>query len=114
MRRRGLPIVWTGLIAILFAFVVWYGWQTNIAPHLAEQRAQQQQSEPQQAAPALSEEEVKAQLQRNQAAMSAQPEPKASPVPEPKPAAQPQMPKPDPNRDVMEYWWEVAPPKTKK
>lgn len=106
MRRRGLPIVWTGLIAILFAFVVWYGWQTNIAP--------QQQSEPQQATPAPSEEEIKAQLQRNQAAMSAQPEPKASPAPEPKPAAPPQTPKPDPSRDVMEYWWEVAPPKTKK
>jgi len=106
MRRRGLPIVWTGLIAILFAFVVWYGLQTNIAP--------QQQSEPQQAAPALSEEEVKAQLQRNQAAMSAQPEPKASPAPEPKPAAPPKTPQPDPKRDVMEYWWETAPPKTKK
>lgn len=114
MRRRGLPIVWTGLIVILFAFVVWYGWQTNIAPYLAEQRAQQQQAEPKEAAPVPSEEEVKAQLQRNQAAMSAQPEPKASPAPEPKPAAPPKMPQPDPKRDVMEYWWEAAPPKTKK
>ena len=114
MRRRGLPIVWIGFIAILIAFVVWYGWQTNIAPYLAEQRAQQQQSEPPQAAPAPSEEEIKAQLQRNQAAISAQPEPKASPAPEPKPAAPPKMPQPDPKRDVMEYWWETAPPKTKK
>ena len=114
MRRRGLPIIWIGLIVILFAFVGWYSYQTNIAPYIAEQRAQQQQSEPQEATPALSEEAVKAQLQRNQAAISAQPEPKASSAPEPKPAAPPQTPKPDPSRDVMEYWWEVAPPKTKK
>jgi len=114
MRRRGLPIIWVGLIVILFAFVGWYSYQTNIAPYIAEQRAQQQQSEPQEATPALSEEAVKAQLQRNQAAISAQPEPKASSAPEPKPAAPPQTPKPDPSRDVMEYWWEVAPPKTKK
>lgn len=114
MRRRGLPIIWVGLIVILFAFVGWYSYQTNIAPYIAEQRAQQQQSEPQEATPALSEEAVKAQLQRNQAAISAQPEPKASSSPEPKPAAPPQTPKPDPSRDVMEYWWEVAPPKTKK
>jgi hypothetical protein len=78
MRRRGLPIVWIGFIAILIAFVVWYGWQTNIAPYIAEQRAQQQQSEPQQAVPVPREEEIKAQLQRNQAAISAQPEPKAT------------------------------------
>ena len=114
MRRRGLPIVWTGLMAILFAFVVWYGWQTNIAPYLAEQGAQQQQAEPKEAAPVPSEEEVKAQLQRNQAAMSAQPEPKANPAPQRKPASPPKMPQPDPKRDVMEYWWEAAPPKTKK
>ena len=114
MRRRGLPIIWVGLIVILFAFVGWYSYQTNIAPYTAEQRAQQQQSEPQEATPALSEEAVKAQLQRNQAAISAQPEPKASSAPERKPAAPPQTPQPDPSRDVMEYWWEVAPPKTKK
>jgi hypothetical protein len=114
MRRRGLPIIWIGLIVILFAFVGWYSYQTNIAPYIAEQRAQQQRSEPQEATPAPSEEEIKAQLQRNQAAISAQPEPKASPVPEPKPAAPPKMPQPDPKRDVMEYWWETAPPKTKK
>jgi hypothetical protein len=97
-----------------FTFVVWHGYQTNIAPYIAEQRAQQQRSEPQEATPAPSEEEIKAQLQRNQAAISAQPEPKASPAPEPKPAAPPKMPQPDPKRDVMEYWWETAPPKTKK
>ena len=113
MRRRGLPIIWVGLIVILFAFVGWYSYQTNIAPYIAKQH-DHQQSEPQQAAPALSEEEVKAQLQRNQAAISAQPEPKASPAPEPKPTAPPKMPQPDPKRDVMEYWWETAPPKTKK
>jgi hypothetical protein len=114
MRRRGLPIIWIGLIVILFAFVVWHGYQTNIAPYIAERLAQQQRSEPQEATPAPSEEEIKAQLQRNQAAISAQPDPKASPAPEPKPAAPPQMPQPDPKRDVMEYWWETAPPKTKK
>ena len=114
MRRRGLPIIWVGLIVILFAFVGWYSYQTNIAPYIAEQRAQQQQSEPQEATPALSEEAVKAQLQRNQAVISAQPEPEAGSAPKPKPTAQSQMPKPDPRRDVMEYWWEVAPPKTKK
>ncbi|BCW96383.1 MAG: hypothetical protein WHS44_03365 [Fimbriimonadales bacterium] len=114
MRRRGTPIVWIGLIAILIAFVVWYGWQTNIAPYIAEQRAQQQQAEPEQAAPAPSEEEIKAQLQRNQAAMSAQPEPKAAPTQPRQPAAPAAMPQPDPKRDVMEYWWETAPPKTKK
>jgi hypothetical protein len=110
MRRRGLPIVWIGFIAILIAFVVWYGWQTNIA----EQRAQQRQSEPQQAVPVPREEEIKAQLQRNQAAISAQPEPKATTQNEQKPAAPPKMPQPDPKRDVVEYWWEIAPPKTKK
>jgi hypothetical protein len=94
--------------------VVWYGWQTNIAPYLAEHRAQQQRSEPQQAVPAPSADEIKAQLQRNQAALSAQPEPQTTPKPEQKPAAPPKMPQPDPNRDVMEYWWETAPPKTKK
>jgi hypothetical protein len=114
MRRRGLPIVWIGFIAILIAFVVWYGWQTNIAPYIAEQRAQQQQSEPQQAVPVPREEEIKAQLQRNQAAISAQPEPKATTQNEQKPAAPPKMPQPDPKRDVVEYWWEIAPPKTKK
>jgi len=114
MRRRGLPIIWIGLIVILFAFVVWHGYQTNIAPYIAERLAQQQRSEPQEATPAPSEEEIKAQLQRNQAAISAQPDPKASPAPEPKPAAPPQMPQPDPKRDVMEYWWEKAPPKTKQ
>ena len=114
MSRRGLPIAWIGLIAILIAFVVWYGWQTNIAPYIAEQRAQQQRSEPQAAAPAPSEAEIKAQLQRNQAAISAQPEPKPAAEQEQKPAAPPQMPQPDPKRDVMEYWWEKAPPKTKK
>lgn len=113
MRRRGLPIAWIGLIAILIAFVVWYGWQTNIAPYIAEQRAQQQRSEPQEVAPAPSEEEIKAQLQRNQAAISAQPEPKPTTKQEQTPAASPQMPQPDPKRDVMEYWWEKAPPKTK-
>jgi hypothetical protein len=115
MRRRGLPIIWIGLIAILFAFVglvrVADEYRTlslrSSTPSNSSQSLKQ-------AAPAPSEEEIKAQLQRNQAAISAQPEPKASPVPEPKPAAQPQMPKPDPNRDVMEYWWETAPPKTKK
>ena len=114
MRRRGLPIIWIGLIVILLAFVVWHGYQTNIAPYIAERLAQQQRSEPQEATPAPSEEEIKAQLQRNQAAISAQPDPKASPAPEPKPAAPPQMPQPDPKRDVMEYWWEKAPPKTKQ
>jgi len=114
MRRRGLPIIWIGLIVILFAFVGWYSYQTNIAPYIAEQRAQQQQSELQEATPALSEEAVKAQLQRNQAAISAQSELEATSAPKPKPTAQSQMPKPDPSRDVMEYWWEVAPPKTKK
>ena len=114
MRRRGLPIVWIGFIAILIAFVVWYGWQTNIAPYIAEQRAQQHQSEPQQAVPVPREEEIKAQLQRNQAAISAQPEPKATTQNQQKPATPPPMPQPDPKRDVMEYWWETAPPKTKK
>jgi hypothetical protein len=114
MRRRGLPIVWIGFIAILIAFVVWYGWQTNIAPYIAEQRAQQRQSEPQQAVPVPREEEIKAQLQRNQAAISAQPEPKATTQNQQKPATPPPMPQPDPKRDVMEYWWETAPPKTKK
>jgi sRNA-binding protein len=114
MRRRGLPIVWIGLITILIAFVVWHGWQTNIAPHIAEQRAQRQQSEPQATVPAPSEEEIKAQLQRNQAAISTQPEPKATTQNEQKPATPPKIPQPDPKRDVMEYWWETAPPKTKK
>ncbi|GIV10318.1 MAG: hypothetical protein KatS3mg019_2409 [Fimbriimonadales bacterium] len=109
MRRRGLPIAWIGIIVVLIAFVVWYGWQTNIAPHLAEQRAQQQRQQTQEAAPAPSEEEIKAQLERNRAAVTAKPEPK----PQPKPQAQNQIPQPDPKRDVMEYWWEKAPPKTK-
>jgi hypothetical protein len=111
MRRRGLPIVWIGLIALLVAFVVWYGWQTNIAPHTAEQSAQQQ-LEPQESVSVPSEEKVKAQLQRNQAAVSAKPEPKATPAQEP--AAPPRVIQPDPKRDVMEYWWEAAPPQTKK
>jgi hypothetical protein len=115
MRRRGLPIVWIGFIAILIAFVVWYGWQTNIAPYIAEQRAQQRQSEPQQAVPVPREEEIKAQLQRNQAAISAQPEPKATTQNRTEACyAPPPMPQPDPKRDVVEYWWETAPPKTKK
>lgn len=114
MRRRGLPIVWIGVIAILIAFVAWYGWQTNIAPHIAEQRAEQQQSEPQAAAPPPSEEEIKAQLQRNQAAISAQPEPKTTSQNEQKHAGTPKIPRPDPKRDVVEYWWETVPPKTKK
>ncbi|MCS7208912.1 MAG: hypothetical protein NZ874_04995 [Fimbriimonadales bacterium] len=111
MRRRGIPIAWIGLIAVLLAFVVWHGWQTNIAPHLAEQRAQQQEEQPE---PPPSEEQVKAQLQRNREAVSKQPplEPElAAAAKKPKTS---QMPKPDPKRDVMEYWWEVAPPKTKK
>ncbi len=112
MRRRGLPIAWIGLIIVLVAFVVWYGWQNNIAPYLAEQRAQQQRQQAQESTPAPSEEEIKAQLERNRAAVSAQPEP--TPKVESKPQAPPQPPQPDPKRDVMEYWWEKAPPKTKQ
>ncbi|MFN7017665.1 MAG: hypothetical protein ACK4RG_00125 [Fimbriimonadales bacterium] len=115
MRRRGLPIAWIGLILVLVAFVVWYGWQTNIAPLIAEQRAQQQRLELQEAIPAPTEAEVKAQLERNAATASAQPEPKAaSDKKENTPQTPPPMPKPDPKRDVVEYWWEQTPVKTKQ
>lgn len=115
MRRRGLPIAWIGLIIVLVAFVVWYGWQTNIAPMLAEQRAQQQQSEPQAALPTPTEAEVKAQLERNRASVSAQSATNDTPKQaEKNKQAAPTMPKPDPKREVVEYWWEQAPVKTKK
>lgn len=115
MRRRGLPIAWIGMIVVLVAFVVWYGWQTNIAPLIAEQRAQQQRSEPQEAVPTPTEAEIKAQLERNRAAAAAQPEPKAVPQKEEqKQQAPAPMPKPDPKRDVVEYWWEQTPVKTKQ
>lgn len=113
MRRRGLPIAWIGIIAVLVAYVVWYGWQMSVAPLLQERRAQQQSAQPQEAPPVPTEAEVKAQLERNKAAIAAQPEPKPKQVDE-KPKAVPQMSQPDPRRNVMEYWWEQAPPKTKQ
>jgi sRNA-binding protein len=115
MHRRGLPIAWIGLIIVLVAFVVWYGWQTNIAPMLAEQHAQHQHSEPQAAVPTPTEAEVKAQLERNRASVSAQAATNTTPKQEEKSKQTPsQMPKPDPKRDVVEYWWEQTPVKTKK
>ncbi len=113
MRRRGTPIGLIGLIIILIAFIAWYGWTTQIAPTLESTRSDSPtQSQPQEQQPITppSPEEVKAQLERNQAAAQAKPEP--APEKPQQPAPKPELPKPDPRRDVMEYWWEQAPPPT--
>jgi len=113
MKRKSMPIAWIGLIVVSMAFIAWYGWQTNIAPlqeghHPDRQESQfsQQLAEPM---PVPSEAEIKAQLEQNRQAVSKQPKSN-----EQKPQTPPQMPKPDPKREVMEYWWEQAPPKTKQ
>jgi len=111
MRQRGLPIGLIGLIMILLAFVIWYGWSTQIAPYQAEQRARQQQEEA--TTPPPSEAELKAQLEKNRQLVQGQPAPK--PTPEtPKPPTKPQLPKPDPSREVVEYWWKYTPEQDKK
>lgn len=111
MRRRGLPISYIGAIIALLAFVVWYGWRTQIAPYQAEMRAQQEQK--QTAQPAPTEAEVKQMLQQNKAAAEAPPKPSIKQPTTPKPqAVQPH--KPDPTREVVEYWWEQVPVETEK
>ncbi|MCS7272985.1 MAG: hypothetical protein NZ550_02415 [Fimbriimonadales bacterium] len=111
MRRRGVPIAWIGVIFVSIAFVVWYGWQTNVAPYLEQQRQETQQKVLQPTQPP-SEAEIKAQLEQNRQALAKGS--KQSKSSERKPQTPPQLPKPDPRREVMEYWWEQAPPKTKK
>ncbi|MDW8106428.1 MAG: hypothetical protein RMK45_03005 [Armatimonadota bacterium] len=112
MRRRGVPIAWIGIIFVSVAFIVWYGWQTSIAPHLAqEQQERQQRQETLQPAQPPSEAEIKAQLEQNRQALAK--ESTKSKSSGQKPPTPPEMPKPDPRREVMEYWWEQAPPKTR-
>lgn len=111
MRRRGLPISYLGAIIALLAFIIWYGWRTQIAPYQAEMRAQQEQK--QTAQPAPSEAEVKQMLQQNKAAAEAQPKPSTAQPTPPKPSAV-QPHKPDPTREVVEYWWEQVPVETEK
>jgi len=111
MRQRGLPIGLIGLIVILLAFVIWYGWNTQIAPYQAEQQAQRQQQEASIQPP--SEAELKAQLEKNKQLVQEQSTQKPN-VEKPKAATKPQPPKPDPSREVVEYWWKYTPEKTGK
>lgn len=111
MRQRGLPIGLIGLIVILLAFIIWYGWSTQIAPYMAEQQARQEQQETPIQPP--SEEQVKAELERNRQMVSEQSSQKPS-AEKPKSTTKPQPPKPDPSREVVEYWWKYTPDKTKK
>ncbi len=109
MRRRGLPIGLVGLIVILLAFVIWYGWSTQIAPYQAERQAQQQEASVQ----PPSEAELKAQLEKNKQLVQERP-PQKQATQKPKPTAKPQPPKPDPSREVIEYWWKYTPEKKGK
>ncbi|MEN3000373.1 MAG: hypothetical protein ABDI19_00850 [Armatimonadota bacterium] len=111
MRQRGLPIGLVGLIVILLAFIIWYGWSTQVAPYQAEQQAHQQQQEVNTQPP--SEEELKAQLEKNKQLVQ---EPSAQkPAQEkPKPPTKPQPPKPNPSREVVEYWWKYTSEKSGK
>jgi len=113
MRRRNLPIGLIGLIVIMFAFVIWYGWTTQIAPYQAELQAQRQQQEAATQPP--SEEQIKAQLEQNKKLVQEQSATPPKPTNEkPKPAAKPQPSKPDPSREVVEYWWKYTQSDTKK
>ncbi len=111
MRRRGLPISYIGAIIALLAFIIWYGWRTQIAPYQAEMKALQEQQ--QTAQPAPSELEVKQMLQQNQEKAETQPKPSVQ-NPAPLKTEPVQSHKPDPKREVVEYWWEQVPVETEK
>jgi uncharacterized protein HemX len=111
MRRRSLPIGLIGLIIIMLAFVIWYGWTTQIAPYQAELQAQRQQQEAATQPP--SEEQIKAQLEQNKKLVQERSTTSPKPSNE-KPAAKPQPSKPDPSREVVEYWWKYTQGGTKK
>ncbi|GBC93389.1 hypothetical protein HRbin15_01880 [bacterium HR15] len=110
MRQRSLPIGLIGLIVILLAFIIWYGWSTQIAPYQAEQQARQQEV----SVPPPSEEQLKAQLERNQQLVQGQQPPQKPANEKPKSTPKPQPPKPDPSREVVEYWWKYTPQKSGK
>lgn len=107
MRRRGIPIGYIGVMIVSLAFVAWYGWTTQVAPYMQESHHQQAQDNPPSGS-APSEAEVRAVLEKNKQSLQAQPTTTEQPT-EPKPPIKVEVPKPDPTRDVMDYWWEMKP-----
>lgn len=114
MRRRGIPIGYIGLMIVLFAFIAWYGWSTQVAPYVQPntQRQEAQASTPSPTA-APSEAEVKAMLEKNKQSMQVKPQ-YAPQLPAPKSPTKVEPPKVDPTRDVMDYWWEMKPESGKR
>ncbi len=113
MRRRSIPIGYIGVMIIALAFIIWYGWSTQIAPLMEETHQHEAQNSTPPSTPAPSEAEVKAMLERNKQAISNKP-PTTPQASAPKAPAKVEPPKPDPSRDVMDYWWEMKPAETGK
>jgi cytoskeletal protein RodZ len=120
MRRRQFPIGLVGLLILMLSFIGWYSYMNS---PLAEQHAEEQQAQPvaEQPAPIESADEVKRALAINQAkikeSQKTQPKPTELKTEASKPDTKPPAPPKTPNvnadarNNVVDYWWNEAPPK---